>query len=491
MAFKYLLSSEKNNRYNFSSQLNDEFILNYDNEEFFTEANTGSGRMICYGFCFDVRNPENSTEDTIKKILNNKNFNETVGYLNGQFILFYIDKNNNLYSTIDATSLIPVYIDKKLSIISTDEIENFKIFNPNYILNLTNKSLQRITVAADLTDQALEDYVLSLLGNQYKYFSEQNLILNYKTNKYLKALVSVMKPKLYNNYMVMDDLAVEENDHYFAKSLSSDFSMKLVAKEDIKELSRITFLRNQLFDYEQFLKENDGYNNEDFLLDESFSAQPKYLQHVEINIISRKRAQSKVLTETGLLFDPFNVHAIYQTLFKNKAKNSNIITSVTQTLLPSLNFYDFNKGYDLKQVNQSLLEQIDELKLKQITADNEQFLLDTKMSFFNVSDNVDGKLSGKEIIIYPASQSIQKGEKFYVSYENPGDGMIFIKSFFKNKKNGQTIEVTINKEKYTIDQLSKGIHLHVQSKLNVRIQYKNSRNSLPWQKAGTLLIREK
>lgn len=485
MTYEFSISKSSDHELSKSIDLDNSYILNYSNNEYLNDVTIGEKRLICYGYTFDIRYPQISIEDTLKSIIERNSFKDDVAYLNGQYILIYID-GKSILTTVDATSLVPVFIDEEFNEITNIPVENnsYKFLNSNLIIDLNDKSLHRINVK--LSGEDVSGQIINLLENQYKYFLNKKLVMNFKMNNYMKSLISIMKPSLYGNFLSVysDNNATDQK---FADSIRKDFNMEFINEED--ELVNVYYLRNQLFDFKHFLKK--GNNNTDKLLqDAEFKNLSELVKLSESNILTRKRIQSIELNKTGLLFDPFNVHVIYQTLLENNKQLKNITSYITQELLPSINYYDFVNRSLLRETNNMLAEEIERLKSNQITANNEQFLLKTKLSYFKVSENLDGKLKENEILVYPATQEIKAEEKFVVYYENPGDGMVFVKSYFSNKKNGQTILVNIDGKEFTVDELYKGILINVKSRLKITMKYKNSRHSLPWQKAGTLLIRK-
>lgn len=489
MTFEYMISTEQPNDYLNKIILSSEYNLYFNDEKYLTEVEINNKKIFCYGYCFDVRDPELTTKKTLENLISNENFNQDLTYLNGQYVIMYCKDEDEILLAIDASSLVPVYVYNNFSIITTEqiELEDSKIFNPNYMVNLNEKSICRIKANYDFYDK---DYILSLVKNQYKYFYNKNILLNFKSNKYMKALISIMKPVLYGNYMMIDE--PEKNSELnFGNEIAKDFSMELIDEIKIPEIENIIYLRNQLLDFTHFIKDDTEIKLDNFIMGDDYHELPSPLKIAELNMLNRKREQSKELNKKGMLFDPFNSHSIYQYLIMHSGIEKDITNTITESLLPSINYYDFLNGETLKEINISLNDEIESLKSKQMTAQNEQFLLNTKSSYFNVSDNLNGKLKKNEITIYPASQSIKANEKYTISYENPGDGLIYIKSFYKNQKNGQTIEVTVNNKVFSIDEFSSGLLFNVKSKLKITLKYKNARNSLPWQKAGTLLIRKK
>lgn len=489
MAFEFKISKESDQSYNYNFSLDGSYFLYHNSEHHFNEYSSGRDKLICYGYCFDVRDPKRNTGETLEGMISKDSFFKDIAYLNGQFIMIYI-KDGMLYVTSDATSLVPIYVNDDLSIITNDEVEaNNKLFNPNLILNLSTNEKQRII--ANSTEDKLAESILELVKNQHKYFLTKNIVINFKSNNYTKALLAIMKPALYNNILTVKGNKDYNESLKFAESIAKDFNMNIDNDAQYNNSENIYFARNLLFNYKQFTskKITNSKNIKNFIIDKDFNNQEVSIKNAEANIINRRRENSMKLNKNGMLYDPFNVHAIYQILIKNS--EINVIGKLTQELLPSINYYNFMEQKTVKEINNNLVDKIQDLKNNQIDSKNERFLMKTKTSYFSVSDNLDGEVKDDEIIVYPASQKISNTERFSISYENPGDGMILVKSFYKNKKNGQSIKVTINNHDFTIDELFDGILFNVESKLNVSIKYEKSRNSLPWQKAGTLLIRHK
>lgn len=485
MTYEFIISNSKDKKLSYSIDLDNDYSLQYSNENYLSDITHENKRLICFGYVFDIRNPEESTEKTLTNLLVEDTYTSDCAYLNGQYILILI-KDERILITADATSLVPVYINQNLNEISNIPNNNtqYKIFNSNLIFNIINKSRERISF--NLECDNVNDEIITYVKNQHRYFYNKNIHLEFKSNNFMKTLISIMKPVLYNNVISISDSNNTSTDMIFAQSISKDFNMEFTDHE----VENTFYLRNQLFDFKFFMEKRNN-QDESVLKDDSFETLNDKRRTTESNILTRKRNQSKELSKKGLLYDPFNSHVIIQTLLHNDEIKNNLTNIITKELLPSINYYDFSSSSLLKEKNEELVNEIELLKKRQITAHNEQFLLNTKMSYFNVTENLDGKVKNNEILVYPATQNIKPQDKYVIYYENPIEGLILVKSFFSNKKNGQTISVIIDDKHYTVDELFKGILINVEHRLKITMQYKKARNSLPWQKAGMLLIKQK
>lgn len=485
MTYEFIISKDKDKELSHSIDLENDYSIHYSNEKYLSDISHENKRIICFGYAFDIRNPEDTTEKTLVNLLKQDSNTNDFAYLNGQYILILMQDDKILITT-DATSLTPVYISEKLNEITNipNNKTNYKIFNSNLIFNLIDQSRERISFSSKFDN--VNNQIISYVKNQHRYFHDKKLHLEFKSNNFMKALISIMKPVLYNNVISVPENNNTSTDKIFAQSISKDFNLKFKDYEDENTI----YLRNQLFDFKIFL-ENRNNQYESILKDDSFETLNEKRKTTEFNILTRKRDQSKELTKKGLLYDPFNSHVIIQTVLYDAEVKNNIASIITNELLPSINYYDFSSNSLLKEKNAELLNEIELLKQRQITARNEQFLLNTKMSYFKVTENLDGKLKNNEILVHPATQNINPQDKYVIYYENPVEGLILVKSFFSNKKNGQTISVVINDKHFTVDELFKGVLLNVEHRLKITMQYKKPRNSLPWQKAGTLLIKQK
>lgn len=491
MKLEYMLTKKDKNEQNYNtSNLGKGYYLHYKNSLYYHELDKVDKKLICYGYIFDIRNPLVNVEQTMEKIIDSHSYIEELAYLNGQYILIYIE-GEKIYFATDAMSLLPTYINYEMTEVSnikTDD-DKQKIYNSKLMLNIINGECTRITV--ENTFENTKEYILLLIKNQHKYFIEKNIILPYTSNQFMKSLIAIMKPVLYNNTLLLESNS--QVDKKFAESISKDFNMNIDSLYSTDNYQISYFVRNQLFDFvpKQNVKFEESNSFDGILKDKSFNNLTFEQKSYEYAMLTRKRNQSSILAEHGVLFDPFNSHIINQALLNSEIMPKELSEYIQCELLPMLEYYDFYKNDNLKNINNDLVSQVHNLERKQITAHNEQFLLETELSPFKVSKNLDGKLKNNSIIVYPATQEIKKNEEFRIIYDNIIEGFIHIKSNYKNEKNGKTIEVRIDERVYTIDELYQGILLNVSRILKIVIIYKAARKSLPWQKAGTLIIKKK
>src|SRR5699024_6654702 len=218
----------------------------------------------------------------------------------------YINDGQTLFMS-DATSLTPIYINSDLNTISNnkDELIKVEIFNSNLILNLKSGMTSRIT--HDVKNESEENGILELLRYQHKYFLDKNIALNYKNNNFMKALISIMKPTLYNNALLDTDNSVGEKSSKIAKLIAKDFSMSYLTNELDPLPKNITYIRNQLFDISSIKNKSKGESEYQVMLDSLFYKLDDEEQTTELSLLTRKRNQNKELTKTGLLLDRKNV----------------------------------------------------------------------------------------------------------------------------------------------------------------------------------------
>ena len=98
--------------------------------------------------------------------------------------------------------------------------------------------------------------------------------------------------------------------------------------------------------------------------------------------------------------------------------------------------------------------------------------------------------SNEELLVYPAKKNIKKNIEYKIDYKNIEDGLILVKSFYKNENNAKRIVVTVNDEIYNINDFYDGIYFYTDEDLNITYRYTQDYNSLSWQKAGTLLVKK-
>src|SRR5699024_8720275 len=209
--------------------------------------------IISYGYCFDVRNPNQNMKETLSNLLNNpSDILGNIKYLNGHFILVF--KTNNSWKLItDAAGMTPVYFDAAEKIVTVHNTDTLPTLNGVSILNLQDFTLSRISITdSRLTDERIERTVLDLVNSQYKYFLDKDLTLNFRRNKMNKAIISILGPAL------MDQtLNLRENDELTVKIgnwMAREYKMNIL-EEDAEPSS--TYLANtHLMNYSSYMKKD-------------------------------------------------------------------------------------------------------------------------------------------------------------------------------------------------------------------------------------------
>src|SRR5699024_10137532 len=131
--------------------------LNYQHEGIFNIASNEGSSIACYGYCFDVRDPQNSTADTLNALLAAGDLQEDIRYINGHFILIYKTAGDWKLQT-DAVSITPLYIDLKNRKVTTfSESGNETVLNSNIELDLNAYSGERMERPNNkITDERIE-----------------------------------------------------------------------------------------------------------------------------------------------------------------------------------------------------------------------------------------------------------------------------------------------------------------------------------------------
>src|SRR5699024_4977430 len=231
MLNSFEISQYTNEDYTYSYHFNDKLTLNYQHEEIFNIASSEESSIACYGYCFDVRDPQNTTADTLNDLLVAGDLQEAVRYLNGHFILIYKTAEEWKLMT-DAVSVTPLYIDMKNRKVTTfSSSGNEIVLNSNIELDLNDYSGKRMDRPKNkLTDERIERIILDSVKNQYKYFEDKDLTFNFRRNKMNKSLISILYPALRGkelNLREKDDIS-----HRVGKWLERDYKMNLLDQEE-------------------------------------------------------------------------------------------------------------------------------------------------------------------------------------------------------------------------------------------------------------------
>lgn len=493
MSYNFAISRYELRGYEHSVKINEEFSFYYDTKEYLTSVSKSETELICYGYCFDVREPKTHVKDTLANILSKESINNELNFLNGQYILIIIN-GEKVNISIDATSLIPVYYSESKKLITNDvnhsSLEKISIEIMNPILKFELNTFQFFRdepQPTSLDNGQIEQEIIKLVENQHIYFGDKEFTVQFKSNNYSKTLLSILQPSLFNNYISISGNDITDKNKKYGQLIAKEFRMKFL-QADIENLKEIIHSRNAHSNL--YIAKNNLFAFKNFNDNKTTKVSNKK-QNYEMNIMHRKRGQSVELAKIGLLYDPFNVRQIQHYLVEYDETNDfNPITLITKTLHPSLNYYDFASDGTLTEINRKLKKQVEQLKENKITAKNQKFLLDTKASDFRVSDNLDGRLKDDGILVHPGSQKIKKNDDFVIIYKNPGEGLIYIESFCKDKEQSQYIKLDINGELYNLDEFLDGALINIESVINLAIKYEKDFNSLKWQKAGTILVRK-
>lgn len=501
MSYKFKISSEIDQSYGYNYKLKDQLIFNYSRQDYFHEYSNQTNTVICFGYCFDIRKPQENSEKTLEYLVNADDFKETINYINGHYIIIKIsDKEVTLYT--DASLMTPVYFSKKFGIVTNNYNSDLDLlnFNPNYKLDLINFSIDRFYTLnnfREIETEKLYDNFTNLLRNQFKYFIDRNLNILFQADNYHKAIFAVLGSGLaFKNIVVrrFDDKGLNTD---FGKQFSKEFHLNYYEMQDGEEgfplVQGSNYLaRNNLSNFKAiYLKENTDIDDEKII--ETYSINEENREHFnyEFNLIANYIKSNIELSKDFLLYEPLNARILLNIFIElNKREDFNANLFIIGELKPSLNFYNFTNGKNLREVNLQLKNENLDLKSNSISAQNQKFLMNTKLSNFSVSQNLDGKLKKEEILIYPAKQKIKKGTEYILEYKNIEDGLIFIESFYKNEKNARRIQVIVNNEKYNIYDFYQGRYFYTDENLKIIIKYTQDYDHLSWQKAGTIKVKK-
>src|SRR5699024_9785361 len=132
-------------------------------------------------------------------LMSNDDIEENVKYLNGHFIIIYnVDGKWQLIT--DAVSITPIYVDfDNKSIVTKSDDQNPIPLNSNIRLRLNDFSVERMGIPSNsLTDERIERIILDNVKEQHKYFIDKNFMLNFRRNRMIKALITILQPALSN-----------------------------------------------------------------------------------------------------------------------------------------------------------------------------------------------------------------------------------------------------------------------------------------------------
>lgn len=491
MLNSFEISHGVNDEYSYNYKLSDDLVISYNHEDIFNSISKNDGTIISYGYCFDVRNPETDITATLSTLLNNQNnILENIKYLNGHFILLF-----NLYGEwkmiTDAVSITPVYFDATKTMVTVNNSDDLPTLNGTSVLDLQDFTISRMDMAVNkLSNERIERTILDLVSNQYKYFLDKDLTLNFRRNKMNKAIISILRPALINQ-----SLNLRENDDITLRIgnwLAREYKMNVLAEDT--EPSTAYLCNTHLMSYSLYMKKDleladselENFNNLYNLNDEFLKAR----SGIEYNLLNNLNYRNE--QKPQLIYDPFNVVELQEIIYGfSDASSFNPLTRIVKVLHPAIDFYDFAEGATLMQKYNKLKKQNKKMseELKKVLV-NQEFLDEAEEHGIRVSDNLDGKVLDKGITVQPVSQTISKEDIFEVNYVKKGYGMILIESYFNNPKNAHRIKVEMNNEIFNIDEFLEGKFIKTDSDINIKMYYERNYDAASWQKAGRITIKE-
>ncbi|AKG73420.1 hypothetical protein [Salinicoccus halodurans] len=490
MLNRFEVSQNINEDYTYSYQFEDNLVFNYQHEHIFNIVNKNDMTIACYGYCFDTREPKTTTLATLDEVLEQNNFEEDIKYLNGHYILLYNISGEWKLST-DAVSITPVYVDseKKLVFSSSDEEEVVSL-NSNIELNLKDFTFTRMEKPTNkLADERIERIILDAVKNQYKYFEDKDLTINFRRNKMNKALISILYRALRDkalNLRQKDEISLK-----VGKWLERDYQMHLMEQE---EPSSDYICNVHLMDYQAYRNnevdlsedELEQFREEGLLKDEETTKWCNIEYNLKNNLKYRQEDKPQ------LIFDPFNVRIIQECIYHyDDIKTFNPLNRIIKILHPIIDFYDFASGMTLSQKYDRLLASNKKLKEEaRNSIKNFEFIQEAKEEGIKLSNNLGGQLQEKGITVYPASIQISKDDIFEIEYTKKGHGLVLLETFFDNPKNAHRIKIELNEEVFNINEFMDGKFINVESTLRLKMYYERDYNAASWQKAGRIMIKE-
>ncbi|WP_052256869.1 hypothetical protein [Salinicoccus sp. YB14-2] len=491
MLNSFEVSNHKNEDFSFSHMYEKDIIINYNHKSIFNIVSQGSKTISCYGYTFDVRNPKSTTEETLENLLSNDNIEEDIKFLNGHFIIIYnIDGKWQLVT--DAVSITPIYVDfDNKSIVTKPGEQNSIPLNSNIRLRLNDFSVERIAIPSNsITDERIERIILDNVKEQHKYFTDKDFTLNFRRNRMIKALITILQPALFNKTL---NLRQDDEDTLkVGKWIARDFQMNLIDNDSESGTQFIcnAHLMNYKYYNENEVSLNAG-NKADFLekslLDDE-KLQNRYPLEYNLNHKLKYRNEEKA----QLIYDPFNVRVIQERIYSYRdSKSFDPLNRIIKILFPMIDFYDFAGGVTLLQKVNQLKAKNDKLQ-KEMKSSNKKvkFIHEARKQGIEVSHNLTGQLNDDGITVQPVSSNISKEDLFEVNYTKSGQGLILVETFFDNPKNAHRIKIVVNGEESNIDEFLEGKFVNVDSKLDLKMYYERDYNTASWQKAGKIKIKE-
>ena len=489
MLNSFVISKENKRDYNYNYNLHDDLVLNYIHKDLFNLYEIDDKSIICYGYCFDVRDPEKSVSDTLKNLLEeSENLLSNIKYLNGHYLLLFRLEGEWQLVT-DAVSMTPVYVDSVNRTVTTEnDSEGLMTLNGFKILSLNDFTVKDIEVPQNkLKDDRLERIILDLVMNQYKYFKDKRFILNFRRNKMNKALISILHPVLFDNMLnLREDDDITKN---LSGSLAREYKMTILnSAEKAEENGRLYTCNVHLMNYNYYMDQRMETSEQESIGSERNDSSDQ--RNIEYNLQHHLRYRNE--KKDHLLFDPFNVPAIQERIYTfSDERNFDPLTRIIRILHPSIDFHDFSTGETLLRKFNQVKKKYDRLsKEMKNQKQNHEFLSSAEAKGIEVSENLDGKVMDDGITFYPATELISKDEVFEVTYKKQGNGMILVESYFNNPKNAHRIKVEINGELNDIDEYLEGKFLNVKSDIRLKMRYERDYQTASWQRAGKMTIRE-
>lgn len=491
MLNSFEISQSINEVYTYSYKFKDDLIINYQHEEIFYIATKEEHTIACYGYCFDIRNPQNETSITLNELLEEGNLKDDIKYLNGHFILIYNTAGKWKLLT-DAVSITPIYIDMEHKEVSTaSKGENSLSLNSNIEINLNDYSISRLEKPKNkLTDERIERIILDAVTNQYKYFEDKDLTINFRRNKMNKALISILYPSLRGK-----ELNLRQDDEIsmkVGKWLVRDYKMHLLEQE---EKSSSNYICNvHLMNYQTYRnndinlseEELEQFKKENLLEDKETTKWSALEYNLKNNLKYRQEDKPE------LIYDPFNVRIIQEWIYRyNDIKTFDPLNRIIKVLHPTIDFYDFASGLILTQKYDQIVASNKKLKEEvKNSIKNFEFIQEANKEGIKLSNNLDGQLQENVITVYPASVQISKEDVFEIEYTKKGHGLILLETFFDNPRNAHRIKIEMNEEVFNVDEFLDGKFINVESTLRLKMYYERDYSTASWQKAGRIMIKE-
>lgn len=500
MSYEYKISENKDEHFKYNYQIKENFYLNYRNKDYFWKVSNENEHLICFGYCFDVRNPKLSVEETLENMLDSQKFIQDINYLNGQFLLIHNNGGDFLLYN-DASCLTPVYFSKDSKVITNNYDSAYSMIplNPNYNLNLNTFTVERFNSLESyegIDVERLIEKFYSLLKSQYIFFKDKNLNILFQADNYHKAIFSILSPTLSNQNILVRKLDEKGHNKKFGEVFSKEFSMNYFDIQEGDEFPTVEgqnfMARNNLSNFKAlYNKKNANISNEILISTYDIRDKNTFLFNYELNLIDNYNLSNKQYSEIFLMYEPLNAREILNLFIEiSKRQKFNANLYIIEQLKPSLNFYNFTNGQTLRDINLELKQENFDLKSNSISSQNQKFLINVKLSDFRVSQNLDGKLKKDELIVFPSKQRIKKNTEYTIEYKNNEEGLIFIEGFYKNEKNAKRITVIVNNEEYNIFDFYGGRYFYFDGKIEIIFKYSQDYDHLSWQKAGTLRVKK-